>query len=60
MRMPIHMLIEGRVVKRGTRLFAVPKDLSLTDRIANTTQCRGNWSQLPQHGTTARVVRNYK
>lgn len=49
-----------RVVKRGRRCFAVPKALSLTDRIANTTQCRGNWSRLPLCGTTARVVRNYK
>lgn len=48
------------VVRRGRRLFAVPKVLSLTDRIANTTQCRGNWSRLPLCGPTARVVRNYK
>ena len=60
MRLPIHMLIDGRVVKRGTRLFAVPKSLSLTDRIANNTRCRGNWNQLPLCGTTARVIRNYK
>jgi len=49
-----------QTVKRGRRTFAVPKTLSLTDRIANRTQCRGNWSRLPETGTTARVVRNYK
>lgn len=49
-----------QVVKRGSRLFAVPKQLSLTDRIANRTVCRGNWHRLPSTGTTARVVRNYK
>lgn len=47
-------------IKRGRRLFAVPKVLSLTDRIATRTQCRGNWSRLVLNGTTARVVRNYK
>lgn len=49
-----------QVVRRGRRLFAVPKTLSLTDRIANRTVCRGNWQRLPLTGTTARVVRNYK
>jgi hypothetical protein len=60
MRTPIHALVDGHVVRRGNRLFAVPKSLSLTDRIANMTQCRGNWNRLPATGTTARVVRNYK
>lgn len=48
------------VILRGRRLFAVPRQLSLTDRIANRTQCRGNWQRLPMTGLTARVVRNYK
>lgn len=60
MKQPIYALAGVSVYKRGGRLFAVPKRLSLTDRIATRTQCRGNWSELPQHGTTARVVRNHK
>lgn len=46
-------------IHRGRRLFAVPKKLSLTDRVANTTQCPGNWHKVMTHHATARVVLNY-
>lgn len=47
------------VRQRGARQFAVPKSLSLTDRIAARTNLRGNWESLMQHHRTARVVLNY-
>lgn len=54
-------IIQGRIVKRrGLRHFAVAKNLSLTDRIANHTQCRGNWDRVVSHNATARLVRNYR
>lgn len=48
------------VIRRGRRLFAAPRPLSLTDRIANTTQCRGNWQRVITHNASARLIRNYR
>ena len=40
------MEVQGKqVVIRGTRCFAVAKPLSLTERIANSTQGRGQWDR---------------
>lgn len=50
----------SNTVRRGRRLFAVPKPLSLTDRIANTTRCTGNWQRVVQHNASARLIRNYR
>lgn len=48
------------VIRRGRRLFAAPRVLSLTDRIANKTQCRGNWQRVITHNASARLIRNYR
>lgn len=48
-----------QVIKRGTRTFAVPKVLTLTDRIAARTQCRGNWDKVMTHNRNAHVILNY-
>ena len=50
----------GRVELRGRRLFAVRKSLSLTDRIANRTNCKGNWADLMTAAPNSREIRNYK
>lgn len=48
-----------QVTQRGRRQFAVPKVLSLTDRVAAKTNLRGNWDKVMTHHRTARVVLNY-
>jgi hypothetical protein len=38
--------VQGKqVVIRGNRCFAVPKTLSLTERVANQSGGPGNWAQ---------------
>lgn len=54
-------IIHGRAtIRRGLRHFAVAKPLSLTDKIANNTQCRGNWDRVVNHNAAARLIRNYR
>lgn len=48
-----------QVIQRGRRQFAVPKPLSLTDRVAAATNLRGNWSAIMRSQTSAKVVLNY-
>lgn len=48
-----------QIVRRGRRQFAVPQKLSLTDRIAATTNLRGNWQAILSHHKTGRVILNY-
>ena len=51
-------IVHGRVVeRRGRRFFAVPKTLTLTDRIASLSQRRGNWDRVMTHHRTARLIR---
>lgn len=49
------------LVKQGRRWFAVPHPFtrSLTDRIANRSQCKGNWDKVAVHHATAHVIANY-
>lgn len=54
------MQVYVQTIQRGQRRFAVPKTLSLTDRVANRTQCKGNWNRVIAHNATARLVRNYR
>lgn len=48
------------VVKIGKRWYAVPRQKSLTDQIAERTVCTGNWQQIMQSQTNARVITNHK
>ncbi len=50
--------IGQQYVRRGHRLFAIPRAESLTDRIANRTQRRGNWDRIMTEHRTATVIRN--
>lgn len=45
--------------RKNGRLYAVPKVLSLTDRIAARTNLRGNWQEVMTTHKTARVILNY-
>lgn len=45
--------------RKNGRLYAVPKVLSLTDRIAARTNMRGNWQEVMTAHKTARVILNY-
>lgn len=47
-------------IKRGRRLFAVPKQLSLTDRVANASRVKSSWERIITHNATAREIRNYR
>lgn len=49
-----------QVIKIGTRLFAVKKDMDRAERIAAQSNIRGNWQQCMQHNKQARVISNLK
>ncbi len=44
------------VIKIGQRWYAVPKNLSLTDRIANKSVVTGNWQQIMQSQITQQLA----
>lgn len=48
-----------QVTQRGRRFFAVPKVMTLTDRVAARTNLRGNWQKVMTHNRTAHVILNY-
>lgn len=50
--------IGQQYVRRGNRLYAIPRQQSLTDRIAARTQRRGNWDRVMTEHKTATVIRN--
>lgn len=47
-------------VKRGRRLFAVPRPQGLADRIAAHSNTRGNWPADDRCSGRARVVNNMR
>lgn len=44
-----------QVIKRGRRLFAVPKVLDRAERIASRTNVRGNWSAVDAVSRNVRI-----
>ena len=46
-------------VRKNGKLYAVPKVLSITDRIVAQTNLRGNWQEVMTCHKTARVILNY-
>ena len=56
--MRIETVIGRQYVRRGLRLFAVPRPQGLADRIAARSNVRGNWDRIMQEHKTARVISN--
>lgn len=47
-------------VRRGRRLFAIPKPLTLAERVANASRVKSSWERIITHNATAREIRNYR
>lgn len=45
---------------RGRRLFAIPKPLTLAERVANQSRVKSSWDKIASHNATAREIRNYR
>ena len=58
MKLGHNNVIGQQYVKRGNRLFAVPRPQGIADRIAAQSNVRGNWGKVMTHNRRARVIAN--